>query len=175
MNRRFFLGVFASEADFVGAVRAARARGWPVAETWTPYPVHGLPELVGVRGSRLPWVCFAFGLLGAAGKLWLQVWTSAMDWPVNVGGKPMASIPAYIPVTFEIMVLFAGFSTAAAFFLRSRLHPTRAAAMPLAGITDDRFVVAVLESDARFDAAAARRLFAAHHALQTSEHMEVVR
>ena len=157
-------GSFATEEDVLGAARAARERGLRVADAYTPYPVHGLAEAMGLRASRLPWLCFGLCVLGATFKLTFQFWAMAVDWPVNVGGKPWNSLPAYVPVTFEVMVLYAGLGVVLAFLLRCRLLPGTQAAPLFRGTTDDRFVLVVEYPDAPGGEEAARRLFHDFHA-----------
>jgi hypothetical protein len=139
------VGYFADEHGLLEAARAARAAGLGVSDAFVPYAVHGLDEAIGQRPSRLPWVCFLGGLMGGASALGFELWSSAVSWPINVGGKPFASIPAFIPVTFELTVLSAALCSAAAFLFRSRLFPGRQA-VPLVRVTDDRFAL-VLERD----------------------------
>jgi hypothetical protein len=138
---------FADEATLLRATTAVRRAGIEIADAFTPYPVHGLEEAMGLRRSRLTWVCFAAGLTGAATAMLFQLWTSAVSWPLNVGGKPFASIPAFIPVTFELTVLSAALTSAFVFFFRSRLYPGRPASPP-PRVTDDRFVLVVADSEA---------------------------
>lgn len=171
-NTRIFQAVFATEKDMMAAANTLHDRGYTLVEAYTPYAVHGLDRLLGLRSTRLPLVCLLFGLTGAVAKLAFQVWTSAGSWPVNVGGKPLASIPAFVPVTFEITVLFAGLGTVAAFFLRSKLwtgkkvHPVHPRA------TDDAFVLQVLEDRADFDAPAVAALCRSLHATEIEEKLE---
>ena len=172
MSRRMLVAVFDHEDDVVEATEAARAQGLTIVDVYTPYAVHGMDEAMGLKPSKLPWVCFALGLVGAVFKVWFEYWTTAIDWPVNVGGKPWNSLPAFVPVTFEVMVLFAGMSTVLAFFLITRLRPGRAAAVPHARVTNDRFVLVLEETDAAFDADAVRALFKRHHALAVEERVE---
>ena len=138
---------FDDEAALLRATRAVRRAGVEIADAFTPYAVHGLEEAMGLRRSRLTWVCFAAGLTGATCAIGFQIWTSAVSWPLNVGGKPFASIPAFIPVTFELTVLSAALTSAFFFFFRSRLYPGRPAAPP-PQVTDDRFVLVVADSEA---------------------------
>jgi len=140
---------FDDEHRLVAGARAARAAGLEIRDAFAPYAVHGLDEAIGQRRSRLTWVCFAAGLTGGALALSFELWTSVASWPLNVGGKPFASVPAFIPVTFELTVLSAALTSVAAFFLRSRLFPGKKSE-PLPRVTDDRFAL-VLERD---DAAA---------------------
>lgn len=124
-SRRVVIASFENEHDLVAAARAMKGKGCEMRDAYTPYAVHGLDEAMGVAPSQLPWVCFLFGLGGAVLKVWFEFWTTSIDWPVNVGGKPWNSWPAFIPITFEVMVLLAGLSTVAAFLLRAGLSTLR--------------------------------------------------
>ena len=161
MSRRRLLGFFEDEKTTFFRRNAGRARGGltTVSPTSTPpYAVHGLDKAMGLEPSKLPWVGAALGLAGAAAKVWFEIWTSEYDWPVNVGGKPFNSLPAFIPVTFEVMVLFAGMSTVLAFFVVARLYPGRSAETPDPAVSDHRFVLVIEENDAAFDADIVHRL-----------------
>ena len=145
------LGVFDREDDILNATRAVRARRFHIVDVYVPYAVHGLDKAMGLRPSRLPWISFALGVIGAGLKIWFEFWTTATDWPINVGGKPWNSLPAFVPVTFEVMVLFAGVGTVLAFLIGRRLLPGRKAVPPFPGVTDDKFVLVMEETDAAFD------------------------
>ena len=166
---RVIVGSFTAEEDVLGAARAARERGLRVADAYTPYPVHGLAGAMGLRPSRLPWACLAFGLIGAASALSSQFWAMTTSWPMNVGGKPWNSLPAYVPVTFEVMVLLAGLGVVLALFVRCRLFPDKEAAPLFRGVTDDRFVLVLENNGDEFDAHAARQLFHEFHAVRVAE------
>lgn len=142
MNR--LVATFADEGSLLAAVRAVRAAGLAIEDAYTPYAVHGLDEAMGLRRSRLTWVCFLAGLTGGSCALAFQLWTSTESWALNVGGKPFASIPAFVPVTFELTVLSAALVSAGAFLLRSRLYPGRRSAS-LPRVTDDRFALVVAD------------------------------
>lgn len=172
MSRRLFVAYFEHENDIVAVAREARELGHEIKDVYTPYAVHGLDKAMGLKPSRLPLVCLIFGLLGAAAKLWFQVWTSAFNWPVNIGGKPLASIPAFVPVTFEITVLFAGLGTVAAFFLISRLRPGRKPAVIYDRATNDRFVLVLIEKDASFDVQMTKALCRKHNSVRFDEQLE---
>jgi hypothetical protein len=136
---------FDDETALLGATRAARAAGFAIEDAYTPYAVHGLDEAMGQPRSRLTWVCFAAAMCGGALAMSFQLWTSVVSWPINVGGKPFASVPAFIPVTFEVTVLSAALVSAGAFLFRSRLFPGKRATPP-PRVTDDRFAL-VLAAD----------------------------
>jgi len=146
MSRHVFIGLFEREDDVLAAVRACRRRGFAIDDVHTPYPVHGLDEALGLRRSWLPWACFGFGAFGVVFALWLQFWTSAVAWPINVGGRPWNSLPAFVPITFELMVLVSGVGTVLVFLAYRRLWPGRQVSLLHARATDDRFVL-VLDAD----------------------------
>jgi len=151
MNRRVLVTFFEDEDDILGAAGAVRKAGFRIVDVFSPYAVHGLDKAMGLHPSKLPWVSFVLGLLGGVLKVWFEFWTTAVDWPINVGGKPWDSLPAFIPVTFEVMVLFAGMSTVLAFLFVSRLRPGRKAVLADPLVTDNRFVLVIEETDAAFD------------------------
>lgn len=169
MARRTLIGVFSREEDILTATDAARRDGLTILDVYTPYAVHGLDQAMALQPSRLPWVCFLLGLLGAVLKVWFEYWTTAVSWPINVGGKPWNSLPAFVPVTFEVMVLFAGVSTVFAFLLVAKLRPWRKAAVIHPRVTDDRFVLLLEQTDASFDVGRVRRLLERHHAVEVEE------
>src|SRR3990172_383235 len=172
MSRRLLVATFGDERDILGATRRARESGYSILDVFTPFAVHGLDAAAGLRPSRLPWICFALGLTGAISKLWYQIWTSATSWPVNVGGKPLNSVPAFVPVTFEIMVLFAAVGTVLAFLIVSRLRPGRKPAVIYDRTTDDKFSPVLVQDDAGFDADVVRTVLEPFGLLEMSERIE---
>lgn len=169
MSKRTLVGVFSHESDLVGAVRAVRKAGLTIDDVYTPYAVHGLDRALGWKPSRLGWVCGICGFSGAAFMLWFQWWTSAVSWPLNIGGKPLNSLPAWVPITFEGMVLSAGLSTVFALFLVTRLRPGKPVTPIVPGAMNDRFVLLVNQTDATFDVAETSALLRKHHAVEVSE------
>jgi hypothetical protein len=129
-------------------VAAAQVRDLKVKnfDAFTPFPIHGIEDAMGLKRSFLPFVTFGGGLTGCAIGLIFQIWTQAVDWPLNVGGKPLVSLPAFIPVTFELTVLFAGLSTAAALILASGLPKVNPTILD-PGITNDKFALYVSSDD----------------------------
>ncbi|MBM4166243.1 MAG: DUF3341 domain-containing protein [Ignavibacteria bacterium] len=159
MSRRLLVTVFEDELDIVNATRTARENRYNIVDVYTPFAVHGLDEAMGLKPSKLGWVCFALGLAGAVAKLWFQIWTSSQSWPVNVGGKPLSSVPAFVPVTFEIMVLFAGVGTVITFFALRKLFPGKKPHIVYEGATNNRFILVLEQSDAAFDLRNVRTMF----------------
>jgi hypothetical protein len=155
---RRILAVFLRDEDVLAAAEGARAAGLRVVDVYGPYHVHGLARVLELPPSRLPTVCLAAGVLGAVLKLAFELWTAVVDWPLNVGGKPFNSLPAFVPITFEVMVLFAGVATMGAFALAAGLRPGAAPRFRYPGVTDDRFVLRAEPSGAMSVAAAVRLL-----------------
>lgn len=171
MSRRLLLGVFKNERDILGVTEASRTLGYEIVDVFAPYAVHGLDHAMGLAPSKLPRVCFALGLFGAAVKVWFEYWTTAVNWPINVGGKPWDSLPAFVPVTFEVMVLFAGLSTVFAFLYVCGLWPGKKAAVVDPQVSNDEFVLVLEQSDAAFDVARVRRLFETFHVVRIEERL----
>lgn len=171
-DRRFLLGVFEREEDILTATRAVRDRKFRIVDVYTPYAVHGLDEAMGLKPSRLPWISLVLGVLGAGFKVWFEFWTSATDWPINVGGKPWNSLPAFVPVTFEVMVLFAGVGTVIAFLASRKLRPGRKAVAPYPGVTDNRFVLVMEQTDATFDVVKVQKMLEDFNAIHVEERVE---
>jgi hypothetical protein len=172
MSQRILVAAFADERDLLHAVAAVRQRSWPVLEAYTPYPVHGLEEMLGLRRTRLAAACLFFGVLGVSLALAFQFWATAESWPLNVGGQPWNSLPAFVPVTFEAMVLFAGLGVVLAWLVRCRLFPGKTPGLPAPGITDNRFVLVVGVSDTVADRQAARNLLQENQAVSLDEREE---
>jgi hypothetical protein len=174
VTRRVIVTLYESESNLLAATRAFRERGFEIRDAFTPYAVHGLDDAMGLRPSRLPWVCFLFGLAGAALKVWFEFWATAIDWPVDVGGKPWNSLPAFVPITFEVMVLLAGLSTVAAFLFVSRLYPGRAAETPDPAVTNDRFALVVAQGGTGLTVEDAARIARGHGAVDVREELAEV-
>jgi len=169
MNRRLLVAAFSREDDILAATRACREKGLEIVDVWTPYPVHGLDRIMGLARSRLPMVTLVLAIIGAGLKIWFEYWTTEFSWPLNVGGKPWNSLPAFIPVTFEVMVLTAGISTVIAFLIAARLWPGKKPLTPDLRATDDRFVLVLEEKDSTFDFGAVSRLLERYHAFDLEE------
>jgi hypothetical protein len=165
---RLIVASFAREADVLAATTWARERGLCILDVYAPYAVHGLEEAMGLRRSRLSWVCFGCGFLGVAVAFMFQFWTMTVNWPLNVGGKPWNSLPAFVPVAFEVMVLLAGLGVVLAFCLRCRLFPGKGAG-PFREATDNTFVLVVESVDGDLSSGEAASFLDELHALQVEE------
>lgn len=172
MSGQLVLASFGREADLLDAVRAVQQRQWSIVDVFAPYAVHGLEEALGWRRSRLPVACFLGGALGLGVAMWFQFWTTTQDWPMNVGGRPWNSLPAFVPVAFESMVLLAGFGLVFAWLFRCGLYPGKKALLPAPGLTDDRFALLIRGPGSAAEADAVRQVFADCHAVGVEEQKE---
>jgi hypothetical protein len=172
MSRKIIVASFGYEDDLLAAVQAVRDRGWEIDDLYSPYAVHGLEQALGWPRSRLPVACFLGGAAGALLALWFQFWTTAWDWPLNVGGRPWNSLPAFVPVVFESMVLLGGFVLVFTWLFRCRLYPGKKAVLPLIGLTDDRFAVVLRDTSSAVSAGEIRQLLRDCYALCLEEREE---
>jgi hypothetical protein len=101
---------FDNHEDLLAATRRAHAQGYRRMDAYSPFPVEGLAEALGFHRTRLPLVVLLGGIAGGLGGYLLQYYTAVIDYPLNVGGRPWHSWPAFIPVTFEMTVLIAALS-----------------------------------------------------------------
>jgi hypothetical protein len=159
MTRRTIQGVFAREDDLLRAARTAQREGWRIVDIYAPYAMHETARLLGLERSRLPRAAFVFGLMGVALAFWFQYWVSAFDWPLNVGGRPWNSLPAFVPVAFEMMVLCGGLGIVLTWLIVCRLYPGKKAVLPSPLVTDDHFVLEVEGPGPDADPNIIRRLF----------------
>lgn len=171
MTGRVLVGVFEREEDVLQATVAARREGLRIVDVFGPYASHGLDRALGLPPSRLTRVCLLLGLLGAGAMILFQYWATAVSWPINVGGKPWNSLPAFVPATFETMVLFAGVGTVAAFLWSAGLRPGRPSRLSDLGVTDDRFVLVIRET-ASFDRSAVEAMLSGCHAVAIQQRSE---
>ena len=168
MSQKVLISVFRNEDDVLKATAAARKQGLDIVDVYTPYAVHGLDRAMGLPPSRLPWVTFILGLTGALTMTIFQYWASAVDWPINVGGKPWHSWPAFAPVIFEVTVLLGGVGTVLFFLFWSGLRPGNQSPVGDLRVTDDRFAL-VLGQGAGSNRGAAETLLKTFHPIAIEE------
>ena len=142
-NKHFVLGVYEDEDVLLSAVKTVRESGVKIQEVYSPFPVHGLDEVLGYRRTRLPIAAFMFGLLGTSLALTMQIWMLGFDWPMIIGGKNFVSLPPFVPVTFELTVLLAALGMVGTFMIVSDLKPYKKARLMDIRITDDKHVMAI--------------------------------
>lgn len=136
------MGYFDESDLLIQAMAQVRDANYQSYDAFTPYPIHGLDAAQGLKRSPLPFVTLAAGLTGSSIGFLLQYWTSAVDWPINVGGKPFNSWPAFVPIMFELTVLLAGLCTVAAMFIINGL-PNMRRKIYDPRLTRDRFAIVI--------------------------------
>lgn len=121
------------------------AKGVRIKDVFSPFPIHGIDPIIGVRKTRLAIAAFIYGLTGMSLALLGMWFFMIQDWPMNIGGKPnytlLQNIPAFIPITFEITVLCTAHGMAITYFLRNKTLPGMVAKNPDPRTTDDKFVM----------------------------------
>lgn len=120
-------------------------------DIYTPFPVHGLDDAMGIKRSFLPYITFLAGTGGLLFAVFLQVWTSAFDWPTIIGGKPYISWQAFLPISFELTVLFAAHTTVIAFLVFNKLFPGKKAVIMHEDQTSHAFVIAMEKEKVNVD------------------------
>ena len=143
------VGLFKDPYHLLRAAKEVESRGFIHCDSFSPFPIHGIDKILGHKRSFIPWITLVFGLMGCFGGLALQIWVSAIDWPLNIGGKPFLSIPAFIPVTFELTVLLGGLATFFSLFIICRL-PNYHTNILDKGITDNVFALYVPAKEKNF-------------------------
>jgi hypothetical protein len=155
------LAEFASPADLYHACERVRDEGYTRWDAHSPFPVHGLDKAMGLRRSTLPWLVLVMALAGGALGFGLQAWVHMSAYPLVISGKPFFSWPAFIPITFELSVLFGSLGAVFGMLGMNKLpmhhHPLfRSAAFERA--TDDTFFISIESWDPRFDPSATGKL-----------------
>jgi hypothetical protein len=155
------LAEFGDLGELVHAVRAVRAAGYRAVDAFTPIPSEELTEALGAHDRRLPLVVLLGGIAGGIGGYLLQYWTAVVDYPLNVGGRPLHSWPSFLPVTFETTVLGAALCAVLGMLALNGLpmpyHPLFN--VPRFALSSrDRFFLCIEATDPQFDREATRRV-----------------
>lgn len=154
------MAVFDTPEALLAAVREARHEGYSHLDAYSPHPVPGMVEALGIGRGILPWVTFVVALVAGAGIYGLQWFTAVVAFPFNTGGKPAASWPAFVPPTIVAMILFSGLATFVAMLALNRLpqyyHPVFNA-KPFARVSMDRYCLCLEAHGEEVDVEAARR------------------
>jgi len=148
----------------IAATRAVRAEGYCEIDAFSPFPIHDVCEAVAAgKRSKVPLLVLCGGVAGAAMMFGFQWWASAVAYPFNIGGRPTFSWPAFIPPTFEILILFASFAAVFGMFALNGLprpHHPLFAVPAFERASTDRYFLLVKSSDAKFDRQATRDFLA---------------
>ena len=140
-------GLYNDEEDLLRAVKQAKDAHLEIMDVYTPFPVHGLDPILGLSESRLHIAGFIYGALGTLTAFGGMSWIFTRDWPQIFGGKPHWPVPAFIPITFELTVLFASIGMVVTFYIINGLGPGVVNPTVDLRITDDKFCIAFDKSE----------------------------
>ncbi len=155
------LAEYDTPGELLDAARKVRDAGYTEFDCYSPFPVHGIDEAMGIKRTILPLIVFGGGATGLVGGIFLQWWMNAYNWPWNIAGKPTWSIPANVPIMFEATILFSVFASFFGMWILNKLpqvwHPFFRADR-FARVTDDAFILGIEAKDKRFDHVATTKL-----------------
>lgn len=140
---KYILGSFSDPDQMMDGIDKLQQNNVSIYDCFTPMPIHGIEAKLGVKPSRLPIAAFIFGAIGTLSGFSLLYYTMVSDWPINIGGKPSFAAPDFVPVTFEVTILFCALGMVATFFYKNHLFPGRAPRVMDLRATDDRFIIAI--------------------------------
>ncbi len=163
---------FDTPEDLLAAAKHAHAEGYRRMDAYSPFPVEGLSEAIGFHHTRLPLLVLIAGIVGAIVGFASQYYVTVFDYPINVGGRPLNSWPAYIPITFEVTILFAALTAVVGMIALNRLpmpyHPVFN--VPAFGrASRDRFFLCIEAADPRFDREGTRQFLESLKPREVSE------
>ena len=163
---------FESPEQVLMAARRVHESGYRDVDAYTPFPVDGLSEAIGIRATRLQRIVFAAGILGAVTGYFMCYYLLGFDYPLNVGGRPLNSWPAFIPITFEVTILFAAFAAVIAMLALNGLPRPH---HPVFNVTEfekatrDRFFLCIEACDPQFDVGKVKEFFSSLQPLSITE------
>lgn len=152
------LALFESPEKLVVAIEKAKLAKLNAMEAYTPFPSHEVIHALGIKRSKIPWGTLVMCLAGMILTFALQAWTNGIDWPINVAGKPLISVPAFIPVTFEGTILVGGISTVLLLFMMCQL-PNRTKPVLDPRLTDNLFGLFVEKKDPQYNVETLDKIF----------------
>jgi hypothetical protein len=141
--KKFVVGNFYDEQVLFPAVKAVRKQGYKIHDVYTPFPMHGLDTAMGLRDTSLHTAGFIYGITGTTTAFSFITWAFTTDWPLNIGGKPFFALPAWIPIMFELTVLFSAVGMVLTFCYLCQLAPFVKKDHFNLRSTDDTFTMAI--------------------------------
>ena len=141
--KKFVVGSFDDEMVLFPAVKSVRKTGYKIHDVYTPFAIHGLDKALGLRDTSLHTAGFIYGITGTATALGFISWVFTNDWPLNIGGKPHFALPAWIPIIFELTVLFASVGMVLTFCYLCQMAPFVKKHHFHPRATDDLFVMVI--------------------------------
>ena len=141
-SKKVLYGLYNDEEELKSAIKTAHRSHLDIMDVFTPFPVHGLDPVLGLKESRLHYLGFIYGAIGALFGFGFMSWAVVNDWPIVFGGKPYWPVPSYIPITFEMTVLFSAWGMTITFYTICGMWPGVKAKTLDNRITDDKFCLA---------------------------------
>ncbi|MAU36064.1 MAG: hypothetical protein CMD14_01675 [Flavobacteriales bacterium] len=159
MKNKIIHAIFDDEQDVLSVVKDLRDENIVVSEVYSPFPIHGLDPVLGLKETRMAITAFIYGCIGLTfGALliyYIMISGVGKSWPMNIGGKPnftfYHNLPSFVPIMFECTVLFAGHLMSLTYLFRNRLYPGATTTSPDPRTTDDKFLVEVIYTDNKSD------------------------
>lgn len=145
--KKFVVACYDDEATLFPALEKVKKSGYKLHDIYTPFPVHGLDTAMGQKTTDLHIAGFIYGIMGTATALGFMSWILTSDWPVNFGGKPSFSLPAFIPITFELTVLFSAVGMVLTYCYLNQIMPGVKKHVFHPRQSDDLFVMALEVTD----------------------------
>ncbi len=150
-SKKVIYAMYDDDAHLMSAAKSLVSKGVKVADVFSPFPLHGIDPIIGVKHTRLGICAFLYGLTGTFLAITAMKYFMIEDWPMNIGGKPSFSmienLPSFIPVTFEFTVLCAAHGMAITYLIRNKTLPGMPARNPDPRTTDDKFVMEIRSED----------------------------
>jgi Alternative complex III, ActD subunit len=166
------LAEFDSATAIVAAARKTREAGFTKIDAYTPFPIHQLDDALKLRRTGLPWLVFGGGLTGMLGGFALQYWAAAIEYPLNIGGRPLASWPAFVIPAYETTILLASITAVVGMIALNGLpmpyHPVFNVPQ-FTNASGDRFFLSIESKDPKFDLVATRAFLEALDPLGVSD------
>lgn len=167
--KNFVIGCFQDEPEIFNAVKKVRLSGFKLHDVYIPYPVHGLDEAMGLRGTSIHTAGFVYGLLGTLTGLGGMGFCTAISWQLDIGGKPHFPLAAFIPIVFELTVLFSSVGMVMTFCWLNQIMPGVKKHVFHPRQSDDLFVMAI-ELTGTTRAEEVKQFFQTLGAIEISEH-----
>ena len=146
-KEKFIYGMYNDDDLMIAGIKQLQAKGIHVRDAYSPFPVHGLEDVLGIKWTRIAIAAFIYGITGLTLAVLAINYMMIIDWPLNIGGKPnfhfYQNVPAFVPIMFEFTVLCAAHGMAFVYFLRNGILPGMPSRNPDPRTTDDRFVVEI--------------------------------
>jgi hypothetical protein len=144
-SKKTYYALYNDDDILLSAVKKIRESKIDIEEVYTPFPVHGLDKVMGLKPTRIAIAAFLYGCVGITVATLMMYYIMIVDWPQNIGGKPsfsyLENMPAFVPIMFEMTVFHAAHLMVITFYLRSRMWPLKKAENPDPRTTDDHFLI----------------------------------